>query len=118
MRAYGSIAPLPTPERRFPLACGPAPETLGIRLPDLPLLAGAPPVLQSSANLAGGPDARRLDDVPRSIRDGADLVLDGGELPGVPSTVVDLSAYEDTGAWRVLRAGALPEAALAAALSA
>ncbi len=40
------------------------------------------PVLQSSANLAGAPDARRLDDVPASIRDGADLVLDGGELAG------------------------------------
>ena len=51
-------------------------------------------VLQTSANLTGGPDPRRLADVPAAIRDGADLVLDGGELPGVPSTVVDLSSYE------------------------
>ena len=36
---------------------------------------------------SGGPDARRLDDVPEAIRAGADLVIDGGELPGTPSTV-------------------------------
>lgn len=111
----GLTALLPNPERRFPLACGPDPDTLGIRLPDLPDLAGAPPVLQSSANLAGGPDARRLSDVPRSIRDGADLVLDGGELPGTPSTVIDLRDYENTGAWRIVRPGAVPEQVIAAA---
>ena len=51
------------------------------------------PLLQSSANLSGGPEARRLADVPASIRAGADLALDGGELPGVASTVVDLRNY-------------------------
>jgi L-threonylcarbamoyladenylate synthase len=65
------------------------------------------PVLQSSANASGGPDARRLSDVPEPIRRGADLVLDAGELPGTPSTVVDLRAYEDGGAHTVVRAGAL-----------
>jgi L-threonylcarbamoyladenylate synthase len=99
---------LPNPEHRFPLACGPDPDTLGLRIPDLPALAGAPPVLQSSANLAGGADARRLADIPLQIRDGADLVIDGGELPGTPSTVLDLRAYESGGAWRVIRAGAVP----------
>jgi L-threonylcarbamoyladenylate synthase len=103
---------LPNPWRRFPLACGPDPETLGLRVPDLPALAGVRvPALQSSANVAGGPDARRLADVPEAIRTGADLVLDGGELPGTPSTVVDLRAYELTGSWAVLRSGAVaPEA--------
>ena len=67
------------------------------------------PVLQSSANRAGGPDARRLGDVPEAIRAGADLVLDGGELPGTPSTVVDLRAVRGrTGAWTIVRAGAVP----------
>src|SRR3712207_7096929 len=47
------------------------------------------PVLQSSANHAGGADARTLDDVPADIRREADLVLDGGALLGTPSTVVD-----------------------------
>jgi L-threonylcarbamoyladenylate synthase len=75
-------------------------------VPDLPVLAGVrAPVLQSSANSSGGSDARRLADVPEAIRAGADLVLDGGELPGTPSTVVDLRGYEETGEWAVLRAG-------------
>ncbi len=34
---------------------------------------------------------KRLADVPAQLRDGADLVLDGGELPGIPSTVIDLT---------------------------
>ena len=79
---------LPNPQRRFPLACGPDPDTLGLRVPFVAPVGR--PVLQSSANLAGGADARRLEDVPASIVLGADLVIDGGELPGTPSTVVDL----------------------------
>ena len=80
---------VPNPARRFPLACGDDPATLGVRVPALTDAErrGAGPVLQSSANHAGGPDARRLADVPADIRAGADLVLDGGELPGTPSTV-------------------------------
>jgi L-threonylcarbamoyladenylate synthase len=88
----------------------------GLRVPDLPDFAGVRrPVLQTSANLSGEPDARRLEDVPQSIRDGADVVIDGGELPGTPSTVVDLREFERDGSWRVLRAGAVPESAIAAA---
>jgi L-threonylcarbamoyladenylate synthase len=66
-------------------------------------------VLQTSANLTGGPDARRLDEVPGEIRAGADLVIDGGELAGTPSTVIDLRAFETSGHWRIVRAGAVPE---------
>jgi L-threonylcarbamoyladenylate synthase len=95
------------PSDRYPLAGGRG--TLGLRVPDIPAL-GSLPVLQSSANLAGGPDARRLDDVPEAIRRGADLVLDGGELPGTPSTVVDLRAYEAGGDLRIVRPGKVPEA--------
>jgi L-threonylcarbamoyladenylate synthase len=109
---------LPNPHGRFPLACGPDPGTLGLRVPDLPALrAVARPVLQSSANVAGGPDARRLQDVPPSIREGADLVVDGGELGGTPSTVVDLRGYEASGAWGIVRRGAVPEAEIAACAS-
>ena len=103
---------VPNPAGRFPLAGGGA--TLGLRVPDVPLLRDVTrPVLQSSANEAGGPDARRLADVPEWIRTGADLVLDGGELPGTPSTVIDLSSYEESGEWKVVREGALTAAALA-----
>jgi L-threonylcarbamoyladenylate synthase len=38
---------------------------------------------------------------------GVDMALDGGELPGTPSTVVDLSGYEATGDFRLLREGAV-----------
>jgi L-threonylcarbamoyladenylate synthase len=103
---------LPNPRRRFRLACGPDPETLGLRVPDVPALSEvATPVLQSSANRSGGADARRLADVPAPIRAGADLAVDGGELPGTPSTVVDLRRYEEAGEWTVLRIGLVaPEA--------
>jgi L-threonylcarbamoyladenylate synthase len=74
------------------------------------------PVLQSSANRSGGPDARRVEDVDEEVRAGVDLVLDGGELPGTPSTVVDLSAYEDTGEWSMIREGAVPREALVRSL--
>jgi L-threonylcarbamoyladenylate synthase len=113
---------LPNPAGRYPLACGPQPEVLGLRVPAWPPALAALgevrwPVLQSSANAAGGPDARRLEDVPEYMRTHTDLVLDGGELPGTPSTVVDLRAYEDDGRWSIVRAGAVPEVEIAAALA-
>jgi len=114
---------LPNPHRRFPLACGPDPQTLGLRVPAWPdalaPLAGVRwPVLQSSANAAGGADARTLAAVPERIRAAADLVLDGGELPGTPSTVVDLRAWERDGRYAIARHGAVAEADVARALSA
>lgn len=108
---------LPNPDRRFPLAAGENGAALGVRVPEVPALATVRcPVLQSSANLAGGPDARRLEEVPEEIRAGADLVIDGGELPGTPSTVVDLRRYESDGSWEVVRAGAVAAPQLRAAL--
>jgi len=108
---------LPNPARRFPLACGEDPETLGLRVPDVPRFADVSwPLLQSSANRAGGADPRRIDEIPELLRAAADLVLDGGELPGTPSTVVDLRSYEHSGDWSVIRAGAVSEERLAAAL--
>jgi L-threonylcarbamoyladenylate synthase len=116
---------LPDPAHRFPLAGGPGEggaDTLGLRVPSwdaqLAGLGGVRvPVLQSSANRSGEPDARRLPDVPESIRAGVELVLDGGELPGVPSTVLDLCEYERRGEWRIVREGALPRSAVERALA-
>ncbi len=107
--------------RRFPLACGPDPGTVGLRVPLLggslaALAAVRGPVLQSSANLSGGRDARRLAEVPRSVLAGAEVALDGGELPGVASTVVDLRDYEQSGRFSVVRPGALEPAAVERAL--
>jgi tRNA threonylcarbamoyl adenosine modification protein (Sua5/YciO/YrdC/YwlC family) len=105
------------PEGHFPLACGQDPRVLGLRVPAVPALAGVGmPVLQSSANFAGGRDATRVQDVPREIRDAVDLVIDAGALPGTPSTVIDVRAYEDSGQWSVIREGAVPTAAVADAL--
>jgi L-threonylcarbamoyladenylate synthase len=110
---------LPNRGGRYPLACGADPHTLGLRVPATSVLAGVTvPVLQSSANLSGGPDARRLEDVPAAIREGADLLVDAGELPGTPSTVIDLRRFEATGEWAVVRAGAVERAAVAAAVAA
>ncbi len=102
---------LPNPARRFRWLCGSSPEAIGIRVPGLPAVARAVldplgVVASTSANLHGGPEARRLADVPEELRRRAGALVDGGELPGVPSTVVDLTAPEP----RILREGAVPAA--------
>jgi L-threonylcarbamoyladenylate synthase len=112
---------LPNPAHRFPLACGPDIETLGLRVPALgpataALAAVRWPVLQSSANLSGGPEAHRLADVPEVIRDAVDMVLDAGDLAGTASTVVDLRGFERDGSWDVIREGAVARSCVAATL--
>jgi L-threonylcarbamoyladenylate synthase len=101
--------------RRFAPACRLDPATLGLRVPRLPerlaaLGAVATPVMQTSANLSGEPDARTLEEVPQRILDGAELVIDGGELDATPSTVVDLRDFFAHRRWHLLREGALPRA--------
>jgi L-threonylcarbamoyladenylate synthase len=101
---------VPNPAGRFALASGP--RGLGLRVPQLegslaPLRAMRAALLQTSANETGGPDPRQTSDIPGPIREGVDLELDAGELAGTPSTVIDLSAYEDGGRWELLREGAL-----------
>jgi L-threonylcarbamoyladenylate synthase len=113
---------LANPELRFAPACRTDPMTLGLRVPRLPQHLEALgtlgiPVMQSSANLSGEADARSLAQVPRSMLDGADLVLDGGELPGTPSTVIDLREYAAHRGWHVLREGALARSVVREALT-
>ena len=97
------------PAQRFLHLTGANPDALGLRVPQLTgttrdVLRDVGAVVATSANLPGAPDPRRLDDVPEQIRAGAAAVLDGGELPGTPSTVVDLTGAEP----RILREGAIP----------
>jgi L-threonylcarbamoyladenylate synthase len=99
---------LPNPERRFPWLGG---DTIGIRVPVLPhvsaeILRRLHALAATSANLTGGPDPARLEDVPQEIRAAVAVAIDGGELPGRASTVVDLTGDEP----RVLREGAVPAA--------
>ena len=123
-QALGRLLPgpvsllLPNPALRYPLACGADKLTLGLRVPDLPAFRDVRwPVLQSSANLAGGPEASELSDVPDALRRAADMVIDGGRLPGTASTVIDLRRYEEEGEWRLVRRGAISDAAVASALA-
>ena len=102
---------LPNPDRRFPLLAGSRPDTIGVRVPELRgaalrIVTRAGAVAATSANLHGGPDPRRLEDVPEEICRAAGALVDAGELPGTPSTVLDLTGPEP----KVLREGAVPAA--------
>ena len=91
----------PTRSRRYPLACGPDPWTLGLRVPAAGMLGAtrrAGPAVQRQPLRRGRPARGR--GVDPALRGAADLVVDGGELPGTPSTVVDLRDYERKGCGR------------------
>jgi L-threonylcarbamoyladenylate synthase len=92
---------------RYPLACREDPERLGIRLIE-GSLAGMPlPVFQTSANPSGYAAPASFGRIDEEIIDAADLAIDGGELGGSPSTVVDVAEIDSGGGWRVLREGAM-----------
>jgi L-threonylcarbamoyladenylate synthase len=81
--------------------------SVGVRVPDLPAAAAeivraVGVVAATSANLSGGADPRRIEDIPQQIRAACGAIVDVGELPGIPSTVLDISSGEP----RVLRQGA------------
>jgi L-threonylcarbamoyladenylate synthase len=100
---------LPNPAGRFRWLTGTNPQAIGVRVPDFDgpgaeVLAGIGVLVATSANHPGGPDPKRLDEVPEDIRQGAAALVDGGELPGSPSTVIDLTGERP----RILREGALP----------
>ena len=105
---------VPNPARRFRWLAGERPESIGVRVPLLvgpvaTILERLRLVVATSANLPGGPDPRRLGEVPERILGGVAAALDGGRLPGIPSTVIDVTGAEPV----VLRAGAAdPHAAL------
>jgi L-threonylcarbamoyladenylate synthase len=101
------------PEHRYPLACREDPERLGLRLIEGPLAGVATPLFQSSANRSGEPAPARFEDVPGELIAGVDVAIDGGELTGAPSTVVDVTGLELGGGWRILRSGGLGEAEVA-----
>jgi L-threonylcarbamoyladenylate synthase len=102
---------LPNPGRRYPWITGTTPDAIGVRVAKLPpasaqVLAHIGCIVATSANLPGGPEPRRIDDVPPELLERVGAVVDGGELPGTPSTVIDFTAAEP----RVIREGAAPAA--------
>lgn len=83
--------------------------SVGVRVPNLPpaaadVVRAVGVVAATSANLSGGPDPRRVEEIPDEIRAACGAIVDAGELPGVPSTVIDLTGAEP----RVVRRGAGP----------
>lgn len=109
---------LPNPGRRFRGLTGERPNTIGVRVPALEgdarlVLERVGAVAATSANLPGGPDPRRVDDVPEELLAGSGAVLDAGELPGIASTVLDLTGTEPV----VVREGAVPAAEALSRLS-
>jgi L-threonylcarbamoyladenylate synthase len=109
---------LPNPARRYPWLSGDRPETIGVRVPALAgpgreVLERVGAVAATSANRHGEADPRTLGEVPVEISAATAATLDGGELPGTPSTVVDLTGVEP----RVLREGVVPAAAALAAIN-
>jgi tRNA threonylcarbamoyl adenosine modification protein (Sua5/YciO/YrdC/YwlC family) len=100
---------LANPARRFRWLCGATPTAIGIRVPVLGeagrrVVERVGVVAATSANLHGGPDPRTLAEVPTELLDRVGAAVDGGTLPGTPSTVLDLTGPEP----RVLREGAGP----------
>jgi L-threonylcarbamoyladenylate synthase len=87
---------VPNPERRFSWLSAADVDTIGVRVPVLEgaaaeIVMDVGMIVATSANLPGGSDPRRLDDVPAEIRAGVAFAVDGGVLPGIPSTVIDLT---------------------------
>ena len=102
---------LPNPARRYPWLNGDRPDTIGVRIPDVDgrareILDRVGAIAATSANRHGDADPLRLADVPQEILAAVAVAVDGGELPGAPSTVLDLTGTEPV----VLREGAVPEA--------
>jgi L-threonylcarbamoyladenylate synthase len=114
--AIGALLPgrvtlvIANPEHRYPLACREDPERLGVRLIEGPLAGTMTPIFQTSANRSGATAPTHFDEIDEEIRGQVDLGIDGGELIGEPSTVVDITDIEDDGRWKILREGALPAA--------
>ncbi len=87
---------LANPARRFRWLNGADPTKIGVRVPNLPAAAEevvrrAGVVAATSANLHGDADPARLADVPADLRERVGAELDAGELPGTPSTVIELT---------------------------
>jgi L-threonylcarbamoyladenylate synthase len=98
---------LPNPARRYRWITGANQDAIGVRVPELPaeserIVAHIGCVVATSANLPGGPDPRRVEEIPDELLAGVGAVVDAGELPGTPSTVIDFTGAEP----RVIREGA------------
>ncbi len=72
---------------------------IGVRIPahrfsNLVGKAGVP-FITTSANLSGGKAPKSLPEIQKEIMDAADIVIDGGILEGIPSTIVDCTKEKE-----------------------
>lgn len=109
---------LPRTDASRPWDLGGDPATIGLRMPHHPLalavLSRTGPLAVSSANRSGGPTPEECDGLERTFGDVVAVYLCQDEpLAGRPSTVLDVSHGEP----RILRAGALVEGDIVAALA-
>jgi len=111
--AVGALLPgpvtlvLPNPQRRYPLASRDDPERLGVRLIEGPLAGAMTPIFQTSANRSGEPPPTSFEQIDPEILEAVDLAIDAGGLIGEPSTVVDVTEFDTSGSWAILREGAV-----------
>ena len=80
--------------------------TIGLRMPDLDfslrLLCATGPLATTSANISNNSNTRTADEVLAQLDSRVDLILDGGQTPGmIPSTVLEVSQSN----LRILRQG-------------
>jgi L-threonylcarbamoyladenylate synthase len=99
----------PNPAQRFRWLTGSRPDTIGVRIPELlepsaEILRTVGAFAATSANVAGGHEPARFEDVPEELKLAVAAAIDGGDLPGTASTVIDFSGDEP----RVVREGAAP----------
>jgi L-threonylcarbamoyladenylate synthase len=89
---------------------------VAVRVPDheflRTLLEETGVLLVTSANPHGAPTPRTAEDVAAALGDSVDLILDGGPLRDVPSTLVNVCGPEPF----VEREGAISRSAVAGAL--
>jgi len=122
--AVGALLPGPVtlvvanPEERYPLACREDRTRLGVRLIGGPLAGAMCPLFQTSANVSGEPAPSSFEEVLPGIVSAVELAIDGGTLTGLPSTVIDLTSFDEDRGWEILRQGGLSEGDLAARLAA
>jgi L-threonylcarbamoyladenylate synthase len=92
-------------------------EEVAVRVPDhdflRSLLAQSGVLVVTSANRHGAPTPSAADDVVAGLGDTVDLVIDGGRLTDLPSTLINVRCPEPV----VEREGAISRAAVAAALA-
>ncbi len=91
-------------------------DTIGIRIPDHPFVLSLlkrldMPVAETSANISNLPPAKTAAEAEEYFKNAAlepDLIIDGGPVPGVSSTVIDCTGASPL----ILRSGVLSKADL------